>query len=198
MSGAQHEPVSTDWLETITGCRFNPQDTSPSFNLTDLIYGVARESRYNGQYREDVEFYSVAEHLVLMTRHVIAKGRPDGETFSAKDLRTLALHDGQEGLFKDIVRPMKRGMPEYRAMEDSFCKNVLAPRYDLHWPLPAWIKELDNRILVDERAQAMNPSNNHWGSIEDLEPLGVKLQFWSPSRAALEYKHLLADLGVRN
>lgn len=194
------EPVTTDWMETQSGCKFNPFDEEPQFTLSDLVWGVARAQRYNGQFKEEVEHYSVAEHLVLMTRHHISTlpaWATTVEGATRQTLRTMACHDLQEGLIGDMVRPLKRSDAFYQAAEDRMCA-VLARRYQLQFPLPRIVKELDNRILVDERAQAMNPSSNNWGSIEGLQPLGITLQFWSPRRAAAELFELLDLLGVRD
>lgn len=186
------ESVTTDWLETITGQQFTPFAHDPHFTLKSLVWGCARETRFSGQYSEHLDFYSVAEHQVLLTDWV--RERFPGN-YDLKDLRTIAMHDAPEGLIKDIVRPIKRISPDYHRLEDWFWPYV-ARRYDLHLILPDWIKELDNRILVDERQQAMNPSGNHWASIDDLEPLGVYIKGWVPREAAYRYERLLRDLGV--
>lgn len=194
----QHAPLTTDWLETISGKRFNPFDPEPELSLRDLVWGCARMPRYNGQFKEEVDHYSVAEHLVLLTRK-LAEDLPawvwEYEGENRKLLRTAACHDLQEGVIGDMVRPLKRSDPFYCKAEDALCV-VLARRYDLSLPLPARVKEFDNRILVDERRQAMNPSPNSW-AIDGLEPIGVELQFWSPRRAAAELFDLLDKLGVR-
>jgi hypothetical protein len=183
-------PRTTAWMETLSGAQFNPTDEAPRYHLHDLIWGVARDCRYSGQIKRDVEHYSVAEHMVLMTRwamrHFPAMPR--------EQLRTCAMHDAQEGLVGDMTRPMKKVVPQFGVVEDQFAEKMAA-RFDLIFPLPDWIKQLDNRILVDERAQAMNPSPHNWAT-DDLSPLGVTLQFWGPRRAALEYAGLLYELGV--
>lgn len=196
----QIEPVSTDWLETLSGRRFNPFDPEPDFELRDLVWGCARTPRYNGQFKEEVEHYCVGEHLVLMTRWLLSQNPADfGLTpVELRQMaRTAAGHDLQEGLVGDMVRPLKRNDPYYRAAEDKLSA-VLARRYGFQFPLPPLVKWLDNRILVDERAQVMNPSGNDWGSIDGLEPLGITLQFWSPRRAASELFGLLEELEVRD
>lgn len=196
----QLEPASTDWLETFSGRRFNPFDPEPDFELRDLVWGCARAQRYNGQFKEEVEHYSVAEHQVLMARWMMDQSPADFGMTSGPfiwAIRTAACHDLQEGLIGDMVRPLKRNDQFYKDAEDHLSA-ALARRYGLQFPLPPVVKWLDNRILVDERAQAMNPSSNHWGSIEGLEPMGITLQFWSPRRAAQELFDLLEELGVHD
>jgi hypothetical protein len=195
-------PLTTAWMETQSGKRFNPSEENPSYSLHDMMWGIARECRYAGQLRGDVDQFTVAEHLVLLTRWAIAnmfpqfRGReprfwPD---WARRELRTLAMHDIQEGLLKDMTRPTKKLVPQFCELEDRFFSHV-AKRYDLINPLPAWVHDLDNRIIADERRQALNPSDNVWAA-DKLEPLGVTLSFWPPRMAFQQYRFLLLELGV--
>ncbi len=190
---------TTAWMETQSGLRFNPTDAQPRVSLKDMMWGVARFPRYNGQFSEEVDHYSVAEHLVLLVEWVLKhvySGRTIAELkpHELKELRTLAMLDIQEGVIGDMTRPMKKVVPQFGKVEDRFCR-VLAERFDLIFPLPGWIKDLDNRIIADERRQAMNESGNAWAS-DDLEPLGVKLQFWTPRQAFARLRAIYVQLGI--
>lgn len=192
---------TTAWMETQRGLRFNPTDPNPQVSLKDMMWGVARIPRYNGQFREDVDHFSVAEHLVLLVRffmRTVYPGRQlsDLTPSQLKEVRTLAMHDIQEGVIGDMTRPMKKLVPQFGEVEDMFCRK-LATRFDLIFPLPAWIKSLDNRIIADERRQAMRPSPNKWAA-DDLDPLGVTLEFWTPRQAyqRLRDVYLQLDLGL--
>lgn len=190
---------TTAWMETMSGRRFNPTEANPQVDLKDMMWGVARFPRYNGQFSEEVEHFSVAEHLVLLVRHYMATYHPgkrieDLKPHELKELRTLAMHDIQEGVIGDMTRPMKKVVPQFGEVEDQFCR-ALAVRFDLIFPLPGWVKDLDNRIIADERRQAMNPSGNSWAA-DELEPLGVELQFWSPRRAYKELREVYLQLGL--
>lgn len=195
------QPVSTVWMETQSGLRFDPLAEEPEYLLSDLIWGCARNCRYGGQIKESVDYYSVAEHQVLMTRRVMQ--RPEkflpphvlrSEKAYMRALRTIACHDLHEGLVGDMTRPMKKRNPEFCVLEDGFAAKV-AQRFGFDFPLPDFVKELDNRILVDERRQALNPSKNTWAT-DGLEPLGVPLGFWPPAFAAAMYTQLLIELDV--
>lgn len=193
-------PVSSDWLETMSGHKFAPLSLKPEYSLRDLVWGCARLCRFGGQISEEHEHYSVAEHLVLATRWLmetrapeVCALMPDTRDACRRVVRTMAAHDLQEGLVGDMVRPMKRQDAFYRRAEDYLSAH-LSRRYDLLFPLPEVVKLVDNRILVDERSQALSPSGNVWAT-DGLEPLGVRLQFWSPKRAAAELFKLLEELG---
>jgi hypothetical protein len=93
-----------------------------------------------------------------------------------------------------MVRPLKRHMPEYRAAEDRVAWAVYeAFRLDPGMEPPE-VKALDNRILMDERAQVMSPTGDTWNYGGAREPLGVTLEFWSPERAEREFLTLFSKL----
>ena len=191
------------WAETLTGLQFNPAHEHPQFELADLVWGCARICRYGGQIKPGDFHYSVLEHQYLMTMHALAKwfGATDLSTIymlpelARREMRTVAMHDLPEGLIGDMVRPLKKQLPSYCTLEDSFAAKV-ARRYDCLHPMPAWVKDLDNRILVDERKQVMSRSMNIWAS-DTLQPLGVQINFWKPADAVAIYCGLLQALGVR-
>lgn len=179
------------WMETSSGMQWNPISMVENFTLSDLVLGVSRICRYAGQVAPSVEFYSVAEHLVLMDEWAW-KHMPE---LNAKERRTIICHDLQEGLMGDMPRPMKKLIPQFGEIEDLVSRH-LAERYDLIFPLPGFVKDLDNRIIKDERQWIMDPSDHVWET-DFLEPLGVKPHMWLPRQAALELKWALAAHGIR-
>lgn len=178
------------WMETASGRQFDPHNDNFDCTLDDLLLGMARLCRFAGQIRPDLPHYSVAEHSVLLMRHIKEQRTP----YSSRDARTVLLHDASEGLLGDVPRPIKATMPGYRAIESQFMMR-LAGRFDFAWPMPAWLRDLDYRILVDERAQAMSASGHRW-ECDDLEPLGVTLKFWSAAEALEEIKGELLLAGL--
>lgn len=192
--------VTNDWMATTSGRKFYPASPDyPGFDLDDLVWGISRACRYGGQIRPDVEHYSVAEHSVLMTRYFWDKvlGGLKVEHLAPHllaELRTVAMHDLAEGLLSDHVRPIKREVPRLGSLEDGLSR-LIAAKYGLVFPLPGWLKELDNRILVDEHRQVMPQSKQEW-AVDGLEPLGVEVNFWSPLVAHTKYWELLSELHI--
>lgn len=181
------------WLETQSGARLdleNPID----FALSDVIWGCARAARYNGQFRPDIHWYSVAEHSILVMRAV-------RDVYNVRDrrvLRTALCHDLSEGLLGDIPTPLKALLPAYQEIEERICQ-VLAERLDLIHPLPQVVKNADRRILLDEVRWIHRPRDrSDWNLPRDLMPLGIDMpDCWSPREAHREFKNELRDLGVK-
>ena len=188
--------IGDDWFETASGCKcwVNGTGGGRVYTAQDIVLGCARKCRYGGQIRPDLDMYTVAEHQVLLTKYAAPLG------YDLRELRTLAMHDAAEGLLPagDIVRPIKQYQPESARLEDAFMEHI-SERFDLIWPLPDWLKNLDLRIMVDERDQVMPRSGNEW-ALEKMplaKPLHIRVELWTPRQAAIEYARLLRALGVR-
>lgn len=184
-----------DWMQTFLGLRFWPMDPRPEdVSFRDIAHALAMQCRYGGHC---LRFYSVAEHSVLLARWALEnyEGNIDERRILAL---WLLLHDGSEAYLTDMIRPVKRFMPEYRAAEDEVQWAVYG-RYGLDPGMePREVKQLDNRILMDERAQVMRQTTDQWHFGGETEPLGVTLQFWSPDRAEEEFLAMCRELLPRN
>jgi hypothetical protein len=170
-----------DWMQTYTGKAFyalNP--TLDSIDIADIAHALGMLCRYGGHVRQ---FYSVAEHCVLMS-HAVA---PENALWAL-------LHDSTEAYMGDLIRPIKRRMPAYAEAERDLML-AICQRFGLDWDQPAEIKEADTRILLDERAVLLGPSPQRWGiDIESVQPLGVTLQCWAPEDAAWQYLERFREL----
>lgn len=163
-----------DWMQTFSGRRFWPIDPRPEdVAIEDIAHALALQSRFDGHC---LRFYSVAEHSVLLARAA-----------SPSAALWLLLHDASEAYLSDMVRPLKRFMPEYRAAEDRVAWVIYEAFGMDPGAEPAEVKALDNRILMNERAQNMRPTGEVWNYGGATEPLGVTLQFWTPERAEREF-----------
>jgi hypothetical protein len=169
-----------DWMQTYTGQSFYPTQAYPDeVNPIDIAHALSMLCRYGGHVNR---FYSVAEHCVLMSQYV----EPENA------LWTL-LHDATEAYVGDMVRPLKRQIPAYVAVEDRLME-VICRRFGLPSKMPAEVAEVDSRIIHDERRQIMNWSARPWSSIDHLPPLGVHIEAWSPGEAKRHYLNRLTEL----
>lgn len=154
-----------DWMQTFSGRQFWPLDPDPALiDIVDIAHALSNACRFAGHV---TRFYSVAEHCVLMSMMV-----------SPAAQRWALLHDASEAYLVDVPRPVKPFLPGYREAEDAVMRAVCAR---FHLEMPAEVKEADNRILSDERAQAMAPCIVDWNL--PGPPLGVHIGFRSPVEA---------------
>lgn len=63
------------WLATASGGMWSIEDPrEDQVHLRDIAAGLSRTCRYGGQISEGAEFYSVAEHSVIMTSWAFREG----------------------------------------------------------------------------------------------------------------------------
>jgi hypothetical protein len=161
-----------DWIQTFTGRAFWPLDPRPEdVEIGDIAHALAHLCRYGGHTRR---FYS-AEHCVLMARAISPKHR----------LWAL-LHDASEAYLVDLPRPIKRAIPQYKTAETAVMLAICA-RFGLSVEMPREVHLADGQILTDERQQAMAEPPMPWKAEEQVEPLGVTLQFWTPAIAEIQF-----------
>lgn len=158
-------PIGDDYTELSSGIAFrfdNP--TLDMVQLHDIAWSLSRTCRYNGHTRRH---YSVAEHCVVMADWV---AKLPGST--ARDVLTALHHDDAECVIGDLIRPVKDKVPDFKTIENRI-DELIARKFGTIFPLPAWLKEIDFRILHDERLEFMLKSGNIWAS-DKVPPLGVK------------------------
>lgn len=160
-----------DWIQTAMGGQFWPMDPRPEdIDIEDVSRALSLLCRFGGHC---LRFYSVAEHSVLLASKVSPENR----------LWAL-LHDASEAYLVDVPRPIKPFLEGYREAEDKIMRAV-CERFGLAGDMPAEVKEMDTRILTDERHQNMAPAPKPWST--DAAPIGVTLQYWRPVRARREW-----------
>jgi len=180
-----------DWMQTYRGRSFWPLDPRPEeIFLDDLAHHLSMITRYAGAC---LNFYSVAEHSILITDWLAQNGFADDKEV----LRWALLHDAAEGLgLGDVIRPVKRFSPEYKRLELGIMERGVIPRFGLSIAYPACVDIADRRILCDEQAQNMATPDDRWGAIEGLKPLGVALKCWEPKKAEVMFLEMAGALGL--
>jgi hypothetical protein len=166
------------WMQTATGKAIDLEN--PVICFDDIALSLSKMCRYGG-HTKGFTHYSVAEHCVLMSRHK----EWDKNSYTKKQRWNLLMHDAREAIMVDMISPWKALLPEYRVHEQRIAE-AIAKQYDLEYPDPDYVKELDMRILLDERDQVMMPAPADWGLPPDLHPLKVAIKGYAPDMA---YKH---------
>lgn len=182
------------WIILQSGSRHWPLAPSPEdFTIEDIAHGLAQTARYGGQ---APRFYSVAEHSFHVS--VWAGSHAPRGAWRTVALMGL-LHDASEGLgLGDMVRPVKRAMPEYRVAEDRLMAcvwekfGVREADQALHQSL---IKSVDNAMLSAERAQLFRHVPPEFFSDADPLPQAVAGLDWEAAKGMFlrRYRDVVAS-----
>lgn len=167
-TGAKEGRVG-DWMSTISGTKFYPQDPRPEeVTIEDIATALSNMCRFGGHVNF---FYSVAQHSVLCSQV--------GVIWELEKL----LHDASEAYLQDIVRPLKYapGMEAYREYETKL-ELVIAQRFDIIYPYPAGVKRADNILLFTERRDVIQAADD-WFEQDKYPPLEERIKPWSPAKA---------------
>lgn len=183
------------YITTYTGKHFHLVNPEPDqICVEDIAHHLARVCRFGGAVRADnvpTGFYSVAEHSVFVALTCPLKHRIAG-----------LFHDAAEAYFCDLPRPLKY-LPQLAGYRDLIAnaERVIAAKFGFEFPLPAIVKEIDSRIILDEQADFMPQAD--WGEDEcdalevGSQPLGVTLRGWMPSDAEAAFLEVYTTLGER-
>lgn len=180
--------MSRGWIQTSTGRKFYPLAPKvEDLDILDIARGLAMTCRYGGQTARS--FYSVAEHCVLVSRHVPPEYAREG-----------LMHDTAEAYIGDMVRPLKHQpeMYEFRKAESAI-EQCVAEKFGLRTDPDALaaVKNIDDRILLDEFHALMARPDLYLepgGWTDGLEPVGAEILGYSPERAEILFLARFGEL----
>lgn len=155
------------YILTSTGAHFDFERMAP-INIRDIAHALAHQCRFTGHTRR---FYSVAQHSVLVS-HIVPPHLA---------LHGL-LHDAGEAYLGDVSRPLKRLLPDYRAIERRL-EAVLWPHFGLSPELPPEVARADMVLLATERRDLMPFTDDEWPDLAGVDPLPIPIDPWHPGRA---------------
>ncbi|MHB1000506.1 MAG: phosphohydrolase [Armatimonadota bacterium] len=163
-----------DWIQTYTGKQFWPLDPRPEdVCIEDIAHSLSLQCRFAGHTKE---FYSVAQHCVLVARNV----PPEAALWGL-------LHDATETYLVGMSRPLKRSSAvgsEYRRIENHLAK-VIAHRFGLPVVCPEGVHKIDDRVLMSEARDLLGPKPAPWG--ETSRALAQIIVPWHPSFAEAKF-----------
>lgn len=160
------------WMETFTGKKFWPLDPRiEDVGIEDIAHALSLICRFGGQCRE---FYSVAQHSCLVADIVLAQ--------EPQYALAALVHDAAEAYIGDVIRPIKRGIPELCRAEEQI-ERLIAKKFGTPFPIPAVVKWADNVMLRNEHAQLMH-GRNRWPSCDQADGPDVNVMPpWLPGIA---------------
>ena len=135
-------------------------------DIHDIAYSLSGKCRFNDHTNE---FYSVAQHCCNCCDNI-----------SDRDLAFEALmHDASEAYVGDVSAPLKALIPDYKKIEERVEK-IIAKKFNLIFPHPPEVKEIDMVMLVTEMRDFM-PGNDR--KVLPFIPLPERLVSWDSNKA---------------
>ena len=116
--------------------KLKPED----IQVKDIATALSKICRYAGRIPE---FYSVAQHSVIVSKKV-----------SPQLAFAALLHDAAEAYIGDVISPIKRDLPRFQQLE-KIVFNVILERFDLvedYWLHEKHIKIIDKFVIQEEMA----------------------------------------------
>lgn len=160
------------YMTTFTGRRFTIFDPKvEDVDIEDIAQALSMLCRFTGH---TSHFYSVAQHSVLVAKHLPPHLQKQG-----------LLHDAQEAYVNDLSRPIKHhpSMQPYRDLE-ARVERIVREAFDLPEEFDPEVKRIDDKIVCDEAVAFMRPvptwalqNPRLWISIEPWTPAEAKDAF---------------------
>lgn len=176
------------WVLTYTGAVFDFQKMDPAqVRIVDVAMALSRICRFGGHTSLP---YSVAEHSCRMHDEAL-------EQYGPEEAYACLMHDAPEYVLGDVVRPLKRGLPDYQAIErdvtnlvntkfkvsvDPHVKQVvegldqMACCFEASWMMPEPPPEYANDWLPSMGARA-----------HEFPSISARPKFWEWEEAAVQF-----------
>lgn len=172
MTGPRAVNTVDHWFQTYTGKRFYPfNPRAEDVDVADIAHALSNICRFGGHVKK---FLSVAEHCIMVS-HLVPR----------EDRLVALLHDATEAYVGDMVRPLKQGFPDYRAVERRIWK-CIADKFNVPVKMPDTVKRADNIALVTE-AKALHTNKELWDIEAHYQPCDYPVQGWVPAVAEREW-----------
>jgi len=189
-SASDHAPPAPGpYLQTVSGRWVNPLDPDPEqFDIEDIARALGNLCRFGGHCRD---FYSVAQHSVIVSELVEQRGGDVEDVFAA------LMHDASEAYLGDMPHPLKHRSPlgaAFKEAEDHL-EAALRERFAIKLDVPE-VKRADRALLATER-RAFSAERWKWPELDGVEPLDLELTALAPEAAAKAFLRRFAELDAK-
>lgn len=175
-----HNYLPDCWMLTHSAQVTQLIDPTPEMiNPDDIAHALSNLCRFNGHTNQ---FYSVAQHSVLVSQNV-------------PQVHALAglLHDATEAYLSDVISPVKPYPLNYQAIEDRLW-HVIAERFDLSPTLPQTVKLADLRALAAEKRDVMPQHDKPWPTLNGITPFAEPINPLPPTLAKQQWTDRFQEL----
>lgn len=155
-------------IQTSEGAFFDflkPSEYTPT--IFEVGYALSNLCRFTGHVGQ---FYSVAQHSVLVSRIVPPRLAYEG-----------LMHDCAEAFIGDMSAPLKRLLPQYKEIERRV-EMAIFPRLGLTYPSPIEVKRADLVALATEQRDLF-VKQRQWSELSGIEPVAERIQPLPPKLA---------------
>ena len=138
------------YITTYTGKHFNPaQPDREKIDIRDIAHALPMICRGNGHVKT---FFSVGQHCIHCALEAEARG------YSRRLILACLLHDASECYLSDVPRPVKSGMPGYKAVEERLLEQVYIKYLGsaLAEQEERLVKQVDNDMLYYDMLNLLN------------------------------------------
>jgi 5'-deoxynucleotidase YfbR-like HD superfamily hydrolase len=189
-SASDHAPPAPGpYLQTVSGRWVNPLDPDPEqFDIEDIARALGNLCRFGGHCRD---FYSVAQHSVIVSELVEQRGG------DAEDVFAALMHDASEAYLGDMPHPLKHRSPlgaAFKEAEDRL-EAALREHFAIKPDVPE-IKRADRALLATER-RAFSAERWKWPELDGVDPLDLELVALPPQAAAKAFLRRFAELDAK-
>ena len=182
-------------IATYTGRLVDPFDLQPDdVCIEDIAHALANTCRFSGHTRE---FYSVAQHSVLVAQHCADEDKMAGLLHDAAE----AYMGDVSGTFKDDLRvQVETGMlaklyetHRFSSVEDDALAVILSKFDDGRVYLPAIIRGIDQRMLATEFRYLFPLALFERLAPTLAEPYDQRFCTWTPAKAETMFLSAFAE-----
>jgi hypothetical protein len=138
------------------------------FTIEDVALSLSNICRYGGQVDKH---YSVAQHAYYVSYAVEDK---------RYELDALC-HDNVEAFLCDIPTPLKRMLPDYKALEARHEEAMFA-RFGLTFPMHESVHKADGAVLAAE-VRDLKPPSKHWDFLDNVQAYSGHITPWTSEKA---------------
>lgn len=166
------------YIRTVTGKKFWVLDPRPGeVDVVDIAAALSNTGRWGGHCGF---VYSVAQHAVLCAKEAIRLQIPGVDPYR------MLHHDDSEGYTTDMPRPIKRGLPDLKRVENDLML-VIGLALKFSWPMTHAEHDLDNSMLIAESREFFRGTTDEDFPQGPIFPVQISGTPWRSSTAEEEY-----------